>query len=141
MTYSARLLTTLALSAATLAAQQITGSVAGTITDKSGSAIAGAAVKLTSTTTSAARDTTTGDNGDFLFNGILSGSYNLTVTHSGFKKHQTSNIALNPNENLTVPIIKLDVGDVAESVTVTADGATSPIGSGERSGVITAEEI
>ncbi|MBI4902545.1 MAG: carboxypeptidase regulatory-like domain-containing protein [Acidobacteria bacterium] len=141
MTYSARLLTTLALSAATLTAQQITGSVAGTITDKSGSAIAGAAVKLTSTTTSAARDTATADNGNFLFNGILSGSYNLTVTHSGFKKHQTSNIALNPNENLTVPIIKLDVGDVAESVTVTADGATIQIASGERSGVITAEEI
>ncbi len=124
-----------------LAAQQITGSVAGTVTDKSGSAISGAAVKITSATTSASRQTTTDENGGFLINGILAGTYTLSIAHSGFKKHQTSNLVLNPNENLVVPVIKLDVGDVAESVTVTADGAMLQVASGERSGVITAEEI
>ena len=40
------------------AAQQITGSISGSITDRSGSVIAGVAVKLTSENTAAVRQTT-----------------------------------------------------------------------------------
>ena len=129
------------LAAAPIFAQQQTGSVAGIVTDRSGSAISGAAVKLVSVSTAAARDTTSDDNGNFLFNGILAGNYNLIVSHSGFKKHQTSKLELNPNERLSVPAIKLDLGDVSESITVAAEALTVQIASGERSGVITASEI
>ena len=136
-----RLLVVVMLVCAPAAAQQITGSIAGTVTDISGSPISGAAVKIVSVSTSATRDSATDENGNFLFNGILAGNYNLIISNAGFKKHQTSKIALNPNERLTVPAVKLDVGDVTESITVAAEGATVQVASGERSGVITAEEI
>src|SRR3954470_10574777 len=82
-----RILAALALLAALpAAAQQVTGNITGTITDKSGSVIPGAAVKLVSETTAAARQTVTNKDGDFEFNAVQAGNYRVEVQHTGFKK-------------------------------------------------------
>src|SRR5215471_1347855 len=122
-------------------AQQTTGSISGTVTDKSGSVVAGVTVRLTSETTSAMRQALTNSDGNFEFPAIAAGHYDLSASHPGFKTARRSDIELTPNQNLAVPPIKLDVGDVAESVTVKAEAATVQTASGERSGVITSEEV
>src|SRR5438874_2705268 len=122
-------------------AQQTTGSVSGTITDKTGSVVTGASVRLTSASTSATREATTGADGDFEFPAIGAGRYQLSVRRSGFKTTERSAIELAPNQHLALGAIQLDVGDVSESVTVKADAATVQTASGERSGIITSEEV
>jgi hypothetical protein len=122
-------------------AQQITGSISGTITDKSGSVIAGVTVKLISESTSAAREAGTNADGAFEFSAISTGRYRISVRHAGFKTAERGNIELAPNQSLAIGAIALDVGDVSESVTVKADVAVVQTASGERSGLITSEEV
>ncbi len=122
-------------------AQQVSASISGSVTDKSGSAILGAAVKLTSKSTAFERETTTGEDGNFRFNAILPGAYSLDVKHPGFKNYRRTDVQLTPNENHVTNTIRMELGDVTESITVAAEAATVQISSGERSGIITAKEI
>src|SRR5437016_2545489 len=123
------------------AAQIVTGSITGTIADKSGSPMAGVAVKLTSESTAAVREIATDADGNFQLNAIKPGNYKLAAEHPGFKRYEKSGIELTPNEKLAVGTIQLDVGEVTESITVKAEGPAVQTASGERSGVITSDEI
>ena len=67
-------------------AQSITGSISGTVVDRTGSPIAGVTVKLTSQATAAVREALTDTSGLFQLNAIPAGFYNVTVEHPGFKK-------------------------------------------------------
>lgn len=124
-----------------LTGQQISGSISGTVTDKSGSAIPAAAVKLISRSTAAERNATTDEDGNFRFNAVQAGSYNITVQHAGFKNHKRTGVELTPNETHAVGLLKLEIGEVAESITVAAEASSVQTASGERSGIITAKEI
>ena len=55
--------------------QGLTGSISGSITDASGSAIPGAAVTLTNINTSQTREAVTQSNGDFVFTQLLPGTF------------------------------------------------------------------
>src|SRR5260221_2789358 len=66
-------------------AQTITGTIVGTVTDPSGSTIAGADVTLTHTTTRAQRKTKTLGAGDFVLIALEPAEYNPSVTSAGFK--------------------------------------------------------
>ncbi|MGC2656643.1 MAG: carboxypeptidase-like regulatory domain-containing protein, partial [Bryobacteraceae bacterium] len=70
--------------ASPLVAQTFRGGVGGTVTDASGAAVTGAAVKLISPATGLTRDTTTSSAGEFVFQDLPLGSYDVTVTQSGF---------------------------------------------------------
>jgi hypothetical protein len=129
------------LAAGPLAAQIATGAVSGAVVDQTRSAIPGVTVRLVAATTSAARETTTDPDGNFQFNAIAAGEYTLTIERAGFKRYVKQNIQLTPNEQLAVGAIQLSVGEVTESITVQAQGAAVQTSTGERSGVITAEEV
>src|SRR6266568_637091 len=122
-------------------AQNVTGSITGAVLDKSGSQIPAVNVKLTSETTAATREAATDPSGNFQFNAIQAGSYTLSVEHPGFKRYEKKNIQLTPNESISLGAIHLDLGDVTDSVVVSADIAMVQIASGERSGIITADEV
>src|SRR5271156_1217574 len=63
-----------------LRAQVDAGSILGTVTDASGSAVHGATVTLTNEGTNAALSTTTGNDGAYKFTPVRIGSYKLAVT-------------------------------------------------------------
>src|SRR5262249_39613953 len=73
-------------------AQQITGSVTGAVTDPTGAAVAGAAVKLTNAGTGAVQSTTTNSSGDFRFLLLPPGIYSLDATSNGFKSFRREGI-------------------------------------------------
>src|SRR5262249_14706665 len=98
-------------------------------------------VMLISESTSAAREAATNSDGAFEFAAIAAGRYRISVRHAGFKTAERGNIELAPNQSLAIGAIALDVGDVSESVTVKADVAVVQTASGERSGLITSEEV
>jgi len=123
------------------AAQSVTASAGGTVLDATGSAIVGAKVRLLSEGTGALRETVSDPNGAFIFNAIPPGDYTLEAGFTGFKTYKKQNIQLIANDNLALGEIRLEVGAVTESVTVLAEGTTVQTASGERSGVITSDEM
>src|SRR5581483_10603426 len=135
------LLVSFFLCIATLSAQTVTGSITGVVEDPHGAIMPGVDVKLVSDSTGAIRQQTSGQGGEFTFNALPPDAYTLKVEHSGFKKYEKKNIALNPNDHLSAGPIQLQIGEASESVEVTSEGAAVQTASTERSGVITSEQV
>src|SRR6266508_2293406 len=73
---------------AVASAQEVTGSIGGTVKDPNGAAVAGATVTITDTEKKVvARTVTTDDNGAFSAPNLPSAFYDVTVEASSFKKH------------------------------------------------------
>lgn len=123
------------------AAQNVTGSIFGTVQDASGQMAPGAAVTITNEATSSTLNQTTDDRGDFTANGLLPGTYSLLVMKAGFKKFEQSGIVLTAGERRPVGPITLQLGAVSETVTVTAVTADVQTVSSERSGLVTNKQL
>ena len=122
-------------------AQGVNGSIAGSVADASGSAVAGATVKLTSEGTGAIQTETTNAEGNFIFSVVLPGTYAVSAEHPGFKRFEKQHIELTPGDKLAVGTLPLEVGAVNESVTVTAEGQQLQTATSEKTGIVTSEEI
>ena len=72
----------LVLSAATTAAQSVTGSMFGSVLDSTGSAVQGAQLKLVHSATGAERAALTDARGEFAISALGPGQYSLTVPWS-----------------------------------------------------------
>ncbi|MCX6634326.1 MAG: carboxypeptidase regulatory-like domain-containing protein [Acidobacteria bacterium] len=123
------------------AAQQVSGSIVGTVTDNTGAVVPGAAVTLIHQETGAIRSVQSDAQGDFSFNAVPPGAYSLTVEHAGFKKYEKKNINLPPNERLPVGPVQLAVGELSETISVTAEGSPVQTASSERSGLVTSNQM
>lgn len=131
----------LAMNCHTIHAQVITGTLSGTVQDSSGAVIPGATVVLRDALSGATRTATTSGKGSFTFAAINSGDYNLSITAASFKGFEVNGIHLDPGDSRTVPSLILTSGGNSETVTVTADNNNVPLDSGERSELITSEDI
>ncbi len=131
-----------ALLVAPLVQAQISGTLSGTVLDRSGAVVAGAKVTLLNRANQDTRDTISNGAGYFSFTGLLPATYTLRVEMTGFKRWERSEIALDAGDVRAVSDIKLDVGNTTEVVSVEAvAGEVAPEDSGERSAVITAKDI
>jgi len=127
--------------AATASAQTTSGSIVGTVTDPSGSAVVGAKVVLTQPATGAERQMTTLDSGDFAFNAVDPGVYSVAIEAPGFKKVERTSLNLTADERLPVGTIVMEVGNVTESITVEAQGAVVQTASAEHSGLLSQSQV
>ena len=128
-------------SAAPARPQVVYGSIVGAVVDSTNALVPGASVKLINEATSAARETKTDDRGAFQFAGLPNGAYTLIIEHADFKKYERRNVVLSPSERLALEPIPLEIGAVAETIFVTAEGATVQTATGDRTGVITSGEV
>jgi hypothetical protein len=103
--------------------QTVTGQLTGTVADMGGAAIVGAQVQLTSEVTKQVRDFVTQTNGTFIFPDLVPGTYDLRITHEGFKTYVQNGIAVGTLEKVDVHTITLDVGEVNTSIEVQASAA------------------
>ncbi|MBS1791958.1 MAG: TonB-dependent receptor [Acidobacteria bacterium] len=103
-------------------AQAVKGSLLGTILDANGAAAAGATVTLTETRTNISATTTTNSDGNYSFPNLKDGVYRVEASQKGFKKVVRENVVVAVNTTVRVDL-NMQVGDVSESVTVTADAA------------------
>lgn len=113
----------LALALAVSAYAQTSASLSGTVQDPQGNAVAGAKVSLTNTAGTTQLDTTTNSEGFYTFPVIQPGNYTVTIEASGFKKSATSGIVVNASDKQSIGVTKLEVGDISNTVEVTADAA------------------
>jgi hypothetical protein len=93
------------------------GTINGTITDPSGSAVPSAKITATQAGTSFMRDADANSDGFFVIPSLAPASYHLSITASGFKSESEDVIVL-ADQSLTVNF-QLSLGSAAESVTVT----------------------
>jgi outer membrane receptor protein involved in Fe transport len=110
------------IACAPLFAQQITGSIRGTVADSSGALVAAATVTARQVETGLARTATTDRSGNYLLLELPVGHYALEVTSKGFQKYLQEGISLSVNETATVSV-RLAVGTETQQVQVRADAA------------------
>lgn len=102
--------------------QQGTSTVRGTVKDPQGKVVSGASVKLTNLGTGADRTTTTSSEGVFSFEVVQVGDYKVEVEASGFKKGVVTDVHALVSSPTSVEVT-LEVGNISESVTVSASSA------------------
>src|SRR5438874_11843754 len=113
----------LTLSSTPAFAQGETGSVTGVVTDAQGGTVAGAEVTLTDVATKSPRTTTTNDSGRYHFASVPVGTYDITITKSGFKVHKAAAQKVSIATQLTLDVA-LKVGALTETVVVTSQAGS-----------------
>jgi hypothetical protein len=116
------------------------GSIAGTVKDSSGAAIAGAVVTATSTETGVRNTTATDDRGVYTFAVLPVGTYDVEIWRTGFKPYHRTGIALDADGALLVDAV-LWVGADSESVTVSDSAVHAETVSSQMGEVITGAQM
>jgi hypothetical protein len=111
----------LLLSAAKVSAQT-SGEITGLVTDSSGAAVSGATATVTNKATGATRKVVTNSEGLYSFPSLMPGVYELKVEQAGFKTARLDNITLEVQQTARLDV-KMEVGQVGETVTVTSNSA------------------
>lgn len=117
--YSICLILCLGLSLLPMQAQQILGSITGTVLDASGAAVPTATVTAVNTATNLEVTEHTQGNGTYVIQNLPAGIYKLTFTKEGFQTETHTAIIVNANRTTTVDG-SLQVGQVTSTVEVTA---------------------
>jgi len=104
-------------------AQDIRGSISGTVTDAQGAHVVGATVTVTNTDTGVSTSLTTNVSGYYEAPLLLAGPYQVSVDAKGFKKTVRSNLVLTMSAQLRIDI-QLEVGELSQSITISSE---SPI--------------
>jgi Carboxypeptidase regulatory-like domain len=97
--------------------------IQGSVTDPSDAAIVGAQVTLLNTQTGVSVVQNTNVAGHYLFDLVEPGTYTITVESVGFSKFVQEQLSVSSRADVTVDA-RLQVGEVSETVTVTAEAAT-----------------
>jgi hypothetical protein len=99
---------------------QATTSLGGHVTDSSGAVIPGAEVKLSSPATGAVRSATTDHSGEYDFQQLAPGRYDLTVSFQGFATAKKTSFELLVSQPATINVA-LQVASASSDVTVSAE--------------------
>lgn len=100
-----------------------------------------AKVAVTNAATKAAYTAETDRQGRFVFPVLLPAVYALEVQDTGFKKFEQSDIVLNANSALNVGAIQLQVGELSQTIEVTAQGAQLETETAQRSEDIVGRQL
>src|SRR6266545_1757075 len=122
-------------------AQGLTGQISGSLTDSQGGGVSNARVEVINEETAQSRAVTSDGEGNFVVTQLLPGTYSLVVTAGGFKRFEQKGIVLTANERVAVRKVTLEVGDVNQTVTVTAEAPNVQTESAERAGLISEAQI
>jgi len=100
--------------------QGFQGGLRGSARDQGGAVVPGVEVTLTNEATSLSRSTVTNDSGEYSFAALEPGSYRLKASLAGFRPVDLTGIRVGTQQFVTLDL-KLEVGAVAEAVSVTAE--------------------
>lgn len=95
------------------------GSIKGTVKDADGAAVGGVDVSLLLPNQAVVEATVTDANGNFTFANVATGSYEVVVDRTGFRRHRSA-VQLATGETCELNIA-LEVSQIVESVTITAE--------------------
>src|SRR5438874_3865137 len=119
---------------------QASGSFSGTVSDKTGSVISGATVKITSQGTGVSREAKTDDTGHYLVPLLPVADYTIRVESQGFQAAEQKDLRLQVNEQREVDFT-LVPGAVTEAVEVSATEVAVETSAPTLGQVITAQQV
>jgi hypothetical protein len=122
---------------------QSSGSIVGTVKDPNGGVIPAATIAIADPDKGVSQTATSNAEGDFIFPLLPPGQYTLSVTASGFKKREQSNVVVPVASRVNVGDIVLEVGSITETINVEAETGQLQVQteSGERSDVVTNRQL
>ena len=103
-------------------AQVLYGSIVGTVTDQSNAVVPRARVKVTNSATGLSREAETDSTGYYSISNLPEGSFDATITGTGFRTSSQTNVDVRINTVTRVDMI-MQVGAVSETVNVQASAA------------------
>src|ERR1700680_4452748 len=103
-----------------LFAQDPYGRITGRVVDSAGAVVPGVSVRVRNTETNVETGVNSDSQGNYEARNLVPGQYQVVAETHGFKRYQRGPIEVRVGDVLTVDI-GLEVGDVSESVTVTAE--------------------
>jgi hypothetical protein len=95
------------------------GQIGGTVIDPTGAVISSAQVKVTSASTGVTRTVRTDEAGRWAVSGMSAGEVRIEASKQGFKTTVMRGLLNDPNRSADFGELKLNVGTVSETVTVT----------------------
>jgi hypothetical protein len=119
---------------------QATGSFLGTVTDKSGSAISGASVRVTSQGTGASREAKTDDVGHYIINLLPVSIYTIRVEFQGFQAVERKDVKLQVGEQRELDFA-LSPATVSSTVEVAANEVAVETANPSLGQVITSQQV
>ena len=103
-------------------AQTTSGSISGSVVDAQDQVVPGADIVITNQQTQEVRRTVTNEVGLFAFPALQPGPYTIRAELSGFRPIEIRDNIVLANNRLALPPLRLEVGSLAEAVTVSAVG-------------------
>ena len=126
--------------AATAAGQEFRGAVTGRVNDKSGGVLPGVTVTATNVATNVSSTTVTTGEGLFTIPYLIPGTYSVAAELTGFKKAVREGLDVRIGDRLVVDL-SLEVGQLEETVLVTASSPLLEMGSASAGQVIDEKRI
>ena len=130
----------LILLCASCAFGQVSASISGTVTDPSGAAVSGAAVTIRNVNTGVARDAATDNSGHYQVFSLPVGEYEAHARKEGFTEEVRTGIRLVVGQDATLNL-GLQVGAVAEQVTVNGDAPVVNLTTTDISGLVDEQQV
>lgn len=121
-------------------AQEVRASITGIVTDPSGAPVTGATVTVTNVAQNVSVTAKTNESGNYVTPFLAPGTYRLAVEQSGFKRFLRENIVLQAGDRLRLDV-PLEIGQLTESVTVTASVSQLQTETATRAQVLASEII
>ncbi len=117
-------------------------SIQGAIVDANGAAVANAKVSAIDEAKGlTVRETTTDKDGSFLLLPLPRGTYTLQVEVTGFKKLERKGLVLDAYQVLNLGGVGLEIGEITNTVQVTAETPLIETATAQKSFVITSEQV
>ena len=123
-----------------IVAQTSYGSIVGTVADSSGAVVADAQVSLTNTGTNQTQETTSSASGTYSFVNLNPGAYSVTVSKASFATYTQNTIDVQVGGTVRVNAV-LKIGNVGETVTVSAAPAQLQTDSSSLGGVVEGQQV
>ena len=108
------------LLAALASGQSFQGSLRGRVQDPTGGALPTVRIEMVDEATSIRRSTLSNDLGEYTFASVTPATYTVVAEVPGFKRLERPGILVSTQSNITVDLT-LEIGEVTESINVTAD--------------------
>lgn len=121
-------------------AQEVRGTILGRVTDPQAAVVAGAKIKVINAATSVAVNVVSNDQGNYQVPYLLVGSYRVEVEAAGFKKYNRTGIGVQTADRIELDVV-LEVGQLSESVTVSAEAPPLETASASMASTIDARRV
>lgn len=121
--------------------QSFNGTILGHVVDPQGGAVSGATVRLVDVNRGTSYQAKSDRHGLFQFPAVMPATYNLSVNAPGFKKYTQNGLVLFVSGHLSAGTIKLQVGNVSQTITVSSRPTPIQTTSSDRSEVLDSHQI